>query len=744
MTATPQDPAPREAAGPRRGIRGWDVVLSLLAVFAVGVAQPFLDLLGRNAEFLVAHDVGRAGVVLLGLGVTFVPPLAAAVVVLALGRASLPGGATVHAGFLALFTAVAVLIAVRIGGAGRALPGLVVLLIAVAIGLGAALAYQRSAALRRISRVAAVAAPVVVGLFLFATPAKGIVSPTELQVAEAVSGTTLPPVVFVVFDEFPVASLLDRQGRIDSNLYPAFAELAEDATFFRNTTTVHPTTVDAVPAALSGTYAKPSSLPVAGDFPTNLLALLQQTHTVRASEPLSDLCTTTCRTYGGDASRGSAAELVKDLQVVVSHLVVPEAFAAKLPAVDAGWRGFAAPEGTKDGPSVPSEAGTDGLMDPAEKRAAVQARNRRKRAELGATGPRPSGPAEAFRQFLPHITPDPEPTLHFIHTLMPHRPWLYLPDGRRHTSRALHDQRREPAFNGRSWIEQPWPVSQAYQVHLLQVQYTDKLVGRLIKRLKNVGMYERSLVVLTADHGISMSPGTSARDLEADTFGALGSVPLLIKGPHQKQGDVIDRPLESVDILPTILELMKVEPPPGLDGQSGFAQGPERTERHSYAPDGTPWTFPAEPKPWQEVVDRKYEIFGSADGTLQPFRLAPAGTRDLIGAATDERALGSAPVGLRVTLDTPRAYDNVDLAADDIPAAIRGVVKGVREDADPLTLAISVNGTIAAVTRAELGNGTVGGFRAILPPSTLRDGRNRVEVLVVGQDGTLASLPKGP
>ena len=744
MTATSSDTAPAEGPAPPRGHRGWDVVLSLLAVFAVGVAQPFLDLLGRNAEFLVAHDVSRIGVVLLGLGVTFVPPLAAALVVLGVRRASAAGGVLVHAGFLALFTAVAVLIAVRIGGAGSALPGLVVLMVAVGVGVGAALLYQRSAALRRIARVAAIAAPVVVGLFLLATPARGIALPTEQQAVDVVAGDTLPPVVFVIFDELPVASLLDRSGEIDPALFPAFAGLAGDATFFRNTTTVHPTTVDAVPAALSGTYAKPSSLPVAGDFPTNLLALLQGSHTVRAAEPLSDLCTTMCRTFGSDASEGSVGELVHDLEVVAAHLVVPEAFAERLPAVDAAWRGFAPPATEGKRASAKPEAKAGKALDPAEKRAAVQARNRRQRAKLGARAPGPASPAGSFRRFLPNITPAPDPTVHFLHTLLPHRPWLYLPDGRRHTTRELHDRRGEPASDGRVWVDQPWPVAQAHQLHLLQIQFTDRLLGRLISRLKDQGLYDRAVIVVTADHGVSMIPGTSGRDLEAGSFGQLGSVPLLIKAPGQQQPEVNDRPLETVDILPTILDLMDVEPPAGLDGRSAFTPGPDRTERVAYAPDGTPWAFKVEQQPWAPAVEEKYRLFAAADGSLQPFQLAPDGTRELLGTSVEEAATGAAAAGLGVELDTPGAFDAVDLTAEAIPAAIRGVVHGVEEGSRPLTVAVAVNGTIGAVTRAELGDGTPGGFRAVIPPDLLRDGRNTVQFFAVGADGALSEISLSP
>jgi hypothetical protein len=37
-------------------------VLAVLGLFAVAIAHPLLDLIGRNAAFLVVHDIGRVDV----------------------------------------------------------------------------------------------------------------------------------------------------------------------------------------------------------------------------------------------------------------------------------------------------------------------------------------------------------------------------------------------------------------------------------------------------------------------------------------------------------------------------------------------------------------------------------------------------------------------------------------------------------------------------------------------------------
>ena len=59
-----------------------------------------------------------------------------------------------------------------------------------------------------------------------------------------------PPVVVLVFDEFPLDTLLRPDGSIDAERYPNFARLAETSTWFPNAHTVYDSTFKAVPAIL--------------------------------------------------------------------------------------------------------------------------------------------------------------------------------------------------------------------------------------------------------------------------------------------------------------------------------------------------------------------------------------------------------------------------------------------------------------------------------------------------------------
>ena len=92
------------------------------------------------------------------------------------------------------------------------------------------------------------------------------------------------------------------------------------------------------------------------------------------------------------------------------------------------------------------------------------------------------------------------PTLWVKHVLLPHGPYLYLPSGAR-TRSGPRDL--VPGMNGVPGFHDPFLTRHNEQRYLLQLQFVDRLIGRLLEQLKSEAMYDRTLLVVTADHGIS-------------------------------------------------------------------------------------------------------------------------------------------------------------------------------------------------------------------------------------------------
>ena len=120
-----------------------------------------------------------------------------------------------------------------------------------------------------------------------------------------------------------------------------------------------------------------------------------------------------------------------------------------------------------------------------------------------------------------------------------------------------------------------WPdaiQSVQHQRHLLQVAYTDKLLGTVIDRLKRQGLWD----VSGRAHRRPRRGFTPGGGCSTSNAADLMWVPMLLKAPGQTQGRV-DRNWEHVDLVPTLADMVGLTVPWQVDG---FAQnGPPRRQR---------------------------------------------------------------------------------------------------------------------------------------------------------------------
>jgi arylsulfatase A-like enzyme len=97
------------------------------------------------------------------------------------------------------------------------------------------------------------------------------------------------------------------------------------------------------------------------------------------------------------------------------------------------------------------------------------------------------------------------------------------------------------------------------------IAYLDTQIGKLIRQLKQLGLYDNTLIIITSDHGEAFGEhsfmGHGVSVYEDQVF-----VPLIIKYPNEVSEQVVDTPVGHVDIFPTILAAAGVKP-------SGFVQG---------------------------------------------------------------------------------------------------------------------------------------------------------------------------
>ena len=186
-----------------------------------------------------------------------VPPLALSAVELLVGLVSEPARRVVHLGLVTLLLA---LIFIQTLKKSVHAADVVLVVLALAIGALATLAYARAAPVRSFMNVLSPVPLVFLFLFLAVSPVSKVAFASDAT-ARNVGGVSRANLVVVLFDEFPVSSLMDRTGHVDAKRYPAFAELERTSTWFRNAYTVYDSTERAQPAIFDGDYPRQGQAP---------------------------------------------------------------------------------------------------------------------------------------------------------------------------------------------------------------------------------------------------------------------------------------------------------------------------------------------------------------------------------------------------------------------------------------------------------------------------------------------------
>lgn len=88
-----------------------------------------------------------------------------------------------------------------------------------------------------------------------------------------------------------------------------------------------------------------------------------------------------------------------------------------------------------------------------------------------------------------------------------------------------------------------------------EISYSDAELGRLFRALKDGGLFDPALIVITSDHGEQFLEHNLWRHSNS-LYQQLLHVPLIVKYPHQVSGTVVRDRVATVDIVPTILRAL--------------------------------------------------------------------------------------------------------------------------------------------------------------------------------------------
>ena len=693
-STSPDSPRARERPAFR-----WQT-LHVLGLSAIAVAQPLFDTIARNSEFLVAHRPRPAEVVALAAVLTLLVPAVPLALAWLAGRVHRRLG---NAVFFATLLTLALLVALQVLRRAPQWPLPWTALAAAGSALAFVVVYGRFAAVRSFASLLSAAAVVVVpAAFLLDGSIVKFWRPRTPAAVSKAAVRAGAPVVMLVFDQLPLASLLDAGGQIDAALYPSFAALSRDSVWFRNATAVAERTQMGLPSIVTGRYPRPSTLPSETDHPTNLFTWLGSSYRVRAFEPITAICPTSLCDPSVASGLDRLRAILGDLSTVYLHLVAPAELAVDLPPVTQNWRDFEVPT--------------------------WQRRWRQRRH----TDRRES--ALALVDAL--AAPGARPTFYFSHVLLPHEPFVYLPSGRRYD---LLERTVFGLLRGEVWTADPWPVAVNYQRHLLQMIHVDRLLGRVIARLRDVGLYDECLLVLTSDHGSAFVPGEPFKDPTEATYAEIMAVPLFVKLPHQRDAGRIDEGnVETIDVVPTVAAVLGAKPPWPTDGASAFSRHLRLRKRVFWA--AATRSMDVSPSGVASRVriaaQRKYEMFGTPPDVYRMRGIESSW--QLVGRRVADLPQLDRP-GIDIALDDGGRYADVDPGSAFQPALVVGKVASTGRTGPGATVAVAINGVIRSVARSFHPFERIPGmWMSLVPEDVFEPGMNHVQVFeVVPEAGDL-------
>ena len=358
---------------------------------------------------------------------------------------------------------------------------------------------------------------------------------------------------------------------------------------------------------------------------------------------------------------------------------------------------------------------------------------------------------ERLQAWIRSIRPHRRPYLYATHEDLPHKPWVYLPSGRNDQPTAS-----EPVagINSVKSFYNSYLTDHNHRRQLLQIGFVDREIGVLLRHLRRVGLLDKSVIVVTADHGYAWELGVrDRRRVTQRNIDEVATVPLFIKGPGQRRGAVNRNYARVIDIVPTISDLMNLKLNYRPDGRSAF--GPAARRRRTVQMWTRDWSRlikvgAAEMEarrtqniratvdkfrtgtesqllygnPWQTVY--RYgpfpEVIGRPVSQLRVTRAVGLGARIADSAITRVRRRGSLLVHTHIA----------------------GRIDGGRPREDRV-VAVAVNGIVRAVGRSfHLLGESQETFSLLVPEESMRVGRNDVRVFEVSnQAGSFVLTPLG-
>ena len=404
---------------------------------------------------------------------------------------------------------------------------------------------------------------------------------------------------------------------------------------------------------------------------------------------------------------------LKDALVVFGHRILPASLRANLPSIDQGWGGFAG-------------GNTEEPGDNEDERMSVL-------RAYGVLGP--VYQANLLAELTQRMSVATSPEAYIAHLLIPHRPWKVTPDERLYDvfSPDIPDDVIPTDLDQRRTM---------YQRYLMQMAMVDTTIGNMMTSMKQSGVWDKSLVIVAADHGLTFEPGFKARRAVFDNreiIDDLYRVPMFVKLPQQKIGQTTNCTVSVLDVLPTVLSVANIKTDWMFDGQDISTSCPNNASR--------PITSTEEQSTFTnslEVLFQRslaYDSLVSREGGTN--RIAAVGaSANLIGKPIEGNSKDSG-VEWWATYALSQLSNISTQRGSKVPVQVKGTLR-LRQQMPPGAEGIITIDGVAAGVVTEIG-GAAGeiSFDAIVDFTLLTGGSHEIG-LVINFDGSGTDLRRAP
>ena len=277
----------------------------------------------------------------------------------------------------------------------------------------------------------------------------------------------------------------------------------------------------------------------------------------------------------------------------------------------------------------------------------------------------------------------PEPFLAWVHLFDPHLPY------------------NPPSPYSEKFADRPYDG---------EVAYMDHIVGLIVGLLRERGNMAKTVIVVAGDHGEAFNERGEAGH-GVFLYDMVLRVPLLLYAENRlPAGRVVETRVRLVDILPTVVDLLTIPPPPGLDGTSllPFVEKPRLKDLDAYVET----LYPEENFGWAPLVGLvadRWKFIHAPQDELYDLKTDPGEERNVV--AKESRLASDLKTKLQALLES----------------------RGAGADSAPRTLSAADQARLRSLGYVDYKDPSAPGG----PPADPKDKRDELRMI---QDAELAEL----